>query len=677
MAEYYKEAQKLAQKDYRACISAGKNPCLPVLEDFVSTKSFTKGIDLGLVQIPAELIVGTKTRGRVNAFSSNFMPILDEDTEFADKWNRLCNAHLNEGIREPIKAYEYMNRFYVEEGNKRVSVLKFFDAVTIVGHVIRIMPEGNEESDEAIELYKEFVEFYKYSKINYVEFSKKGSYSELLKLLGKGPSDVWTDEDRNEFSGVFYYFKKAYFAKGGAKLQSTVADAMLSYIKVYGYEELIKTDSEEIEKNLSRMWEEVALQDDEEPIKLSLDPPEEKKPNMLTRVLSPATPAVLKVAFLYDGTPERSGWVHGHEEGRLHVQKVFADKIETKAFPNAMKDDDPLSVIEQAIDEGYTMIFTTSPRFTQASLRAAVEHPNIVIMNCSLNKSHRYIRTYYTRMYEAKFILGALAGSLTASGQLGYVCDYPIYGQIAGINAFALGAQMTNPRSKVYLEWSSIKGAQAAAQSLLDRDIHLISTQDTARFSEDTRESFGLSYISGDAKMLLANPVWKWDVYYEEILRRVFNKTMQTEYEKSNKALNYYWGMSSGVVDIEYSEDLCIASKRLADFLKESIIHNICMPFLSPLYTQNGELIGEDEKSLSLEQIINMDYLVDSVVGTIPKYEELSPMGKATVDTAGVEKAQSPGLEKPDSDKEDKDGNAADTQENNNDDAGNEETAGD
>ena len=30
------------------------------------------------------------------------------------------------------------------------------------------------------------------------------------------------------------------------------------------------------------------------------------------------------------------------------------------------------------------------------------------------------------------------------------------------------------------------------------------------------------------------------------------------------------------------------------------------MPFLSPLYTQNGELIGEDEKSLSLEQIINI-----------------------------------------------------------------------
>ena len=50
---------------------------------------------------------------------------------------------------------------------------------------------------------------------------------------------------------------------------------------------------------------------------------------------------------------------------------------------------------------------------------AAVEHPDIIVMNCSLNISHRYLRTYYTRMYEVKFILGVLAGSLTQSGRLG------------------------------------------------------------------------------------------------------------------------------------------------------------------------------------------------------------------------------------------------------------------
>lgn len=644
MEMYYKDALKLAQKEYRACTQNDKDPYLPVLDDIVSTKSIAAGIDLGLVSIPADQIVGTKSKSRVNAFAPNFMPILDEDTEFAKKWNNLCQAHLTEGIREPIKAYEYMNRFYVEEGNKRVSVLKFFDAVSIMGHVIRVMPEENED-EEAVEIYLEFVEFYKYSKINFLEFSKKGGYSELLKLLDKSPTEEWTDDERNEFSGVYHYFKKAYLSSGGVKLQSTVGDALLSYIKVYGYDDLKNTDSDIIKKNLDRMWEEVTLQDEEAPIELKLDPAEEKKPGVLSRILPVAKPSVLKVAFLYDGTSERSGWVHGHELGRRHVQRIFDDKIETKAFPNAMADDDPLSVIEQAIEEGYTMIFTTSPRFTQASLRAAVEHPDIVIMNCSLNKSHRYIRTYYTRMYEAKFILGAIAGSLTESDKIGYVCDYPIYGQIAGINAFALGAQMINPRAKVYLEWSATKGAKEAAKALVEQDIHLISSQDTARFQEDTRESFGLSYINGDDRRLIANPVWKWDVYYEEILRSVFNKTMQAEYDRSNKALNYYWGMSAGVVDVEYTEYLERPSLRLANFLKESIIKDICIPFLSPVITQKGDEVRSEDKSLSPEQIINMDYLVENVIGTIPKYEELSPMGKATVDTAGVEIAQSPGLD--------------------------------
>ena len=68
------------------------------------------------------------------------MPILGESTEFAAKWSSLCDAHLKEGIRDPIVAYEYMNHYYIQEGNKRVSVLKYFDAISIPGYVTRIIP---------------------------------------------------------------------------------------------------------------------------------------------------------------------------------------------------------------------------------------------------------------------------------------------------------------------------------------------------------------------------------------------------------------------------------------------------------------------------------------------------------------------------------------------------------
>ena len=46
----------------------------------------------------------------------------------------LYNAHLEEGIHDPIKCYEFMNRYYVLEGNKRVSVLSF--AVHLVCRVM-------------------------------------------------------------------------------------------------------------------------------------------------------------------------------------------------------------------------------------------------------------------------------------------------------------------------------------------------------------------------------------------------------------------------------------------------------------------------------------------------------------------------------------------------------------
>lgn len=625
MPEYYKEALRLGQREYRACLQKGLSPCLSVLDDFLPSEQAGSVAELGLVQVPAELFVGTRTRGRVNAFAPNYMPLLDEKSEFATKWEALCRAHLREGIREPVKVYEYLNRFYVQEGNKRVSVLKYFGAVTIPATVTRILPPRTAET----ELYYEFVDFYKYSRMNLVEFTRKGSYLALQSAVGKQPGEEWTEDERRHFRAAVHFFRRAYAAAGGEKLLAAPGDALLSYIRIYGYAALCAAGEGEIKKNLGKMWEELALQQDETPIELKLNPAEDKKPGLLASVL-PSAPAVRKVAFIYDKTPALSGWVLGHELGRQHVQRVFDGRVETKGYANAMEGD-PNAVLEQALAEGNTLLFTTSPRLLEASLRTAVEHPEAVVMNCSLNKSHRYLRFYYARMYEAKFIIGAIAGALTESGRLGYICDYPIYGQIAGVNAFALGAQMSNPKARVYLEWSSVKGGEAAANVLVQQGVHLISAQDSSFLNRGPRSAFGLSCIHGEERQLLAYPVWNWGVYYESILRGILNKTAKAEYEQSSKALNYYWGMSAGVVDVTVTDALPAPTRRLADFLRESIRREGVNPFVTPLRTATGEVVGEGQPTLSLEQIVSMDYLVENVVGSIPAFEELSPLGQATV----------------------------------------------
>ena len=126
MLEDYKNALKSGQRAYRACVARGQSPYLAVLDDILVNVNIVSQEPLGLVEIPAESIVGTKTSGRHTAFAPNFMPLLEADTEFAAKWSNLCEAHLEEGIHTPIIAFEFMNRFYVQEGNKRVSVLKYY-----------------------------------------------------------------------------------------------------------------------------------------------------------------------------------------------------------------------------------------------------------------------------------------------------------------------------------------------------------------------------------------------------------------------------------------------------------------------------------------------------------------------------------------------------------------------
>ena len=341
------------------------------------------------------------------------------------------------------------------------------------------------------------------------------------------------------------------------------------------------------------------------------------------------------VAFVYDKTPERSGWTYGHELGRQHLERVFGGKIVTTVYENAVKYG-PEEVLEEVIRDGNEIIFTTSPKLFDAGLTAAVKYPDRVILNCSLNKPHRYIRTYYARMYEVKFIIGAIAGALATNDKVGYICDYPIVGQIAGINAFAFGVQMVNPRAKVYLEWSSVQGPYIALARLRKKGINIISAMDLARPDNGTRNSYGLFSFDEEGKKNLALPIWHWGVYYEKLIRSILNKTMQTEYESSHKALNYYWGMSAGVVEFVCSKNLPESVKKLAELLKENVIKNVYNPFTGPYRTQNGDVIDPEGQGLTFEQIITMDWLGENVEGAIPVYEQLSEEAKATVESAGA-----------------------------------------
>lgn len=628
--EDYGKAYKLGKKEYQSRLTRGEKPTLQVLDDILPSKGSYSTVPLGLVQIPLDQIVGTKSSGRSNAFASNFMPILDSDSEFARKWDALSTSHVEEGIHDPIIAYEYMNQFYVEEGNKRVSVSKYFGGFSIPGVVTRVIPKRSSEKENKI--YYEFLHFYELSKINYIWFSKEGSFSRLQEVVGKTPEEIWTDDECMEFRSIYLRFKKE-FDDRNTKLSITVGDAFLSFLEVHGYDTVCAFGSTELRTMIKKTWEEFDLLQEEKEVQLKLNPTE-KKP-LFGKIQLLGAPK-LKIAFLYEKTISTSAWTYGHELGRLHLEQTFPDEVETLFYQNVTKENVD-AFMELALKENCNIIFATTPALIQASVRAAIANPKVRFLNCSVNTSHRYIRTYYVRMHEVKFLMGAIAGTMAENNKIVYVEDYPLYGSIANINAFALGAKMINPRAKIYLDWRCLKENDVMAN--LERiSPSCFSTRDMLIPDEEIRY-FGIYHVEEGRNRNLAMPLVHWGKFYEQLIRTIMDGAWAIDESDSQKrAINYWWGMSAGVLDVVCSRNLPIGTKRLIELLKSTIMNGEFNPFSGVLYSQDGTVQPDPEYVLTPEEIVNMDWLAENVIGHIPTKEELLESAIPVFEQQGIEK---------------------------------------
>ena len=343
----------------------------------------------------------------------------------------------------------------------------------------------------------------------------------------------------------------------------------------------------------------------------------------------------LKVGFIYENTPQDSDWCYTHELGRQYIDDTFGDQIETLSITNVKPDKDDVAAIEMMVKNKADLVFVTSPSMIMASLKEAIAHPEVKILNCSLNTSHKYIRTYYARMYEAKFLTGLIAGALTDNDKIGYVAGYPVYGVTANINAFALGAKFVNPRAKIYLEWSSVKNSNPA-EAFKREGIRYVSDQDMITPTSTARR-FGLYSIDDETTQHIAMPMWHWGAFYEKMIQSILSGSWNREQDADNvKALNYWWGLSADVVDLIMSTKLPVETQRMVTTFKEMISKDLFEPFADELKDQKGKVRNQKGRDLTPEQIITMDWLPDNVIGKIPELEELEEGCEPIVKAQGI-----------------------------------------
>ncbi len=649
MADAYRKALRRGEQDARRAMAEGHHPFLTDLEGIILEGQTAGRESCGTIEIPLDMVVGTVTRGRQGAFSRTFMPLLEPDTEFAIKWSRLYDIQVDEGYRDPIRVTEFMHRFYVEEGNKRVSVLKYLGSHTVMAEVTRLYPSRWEGVERR--LYGEFCEFWRACPIYDIEFSQEGSYKRLAAAFGRDLSAPWPADAVDYLRQTYLFFANAYERAGGAHLDITPADAMLVYLSVYTQDRILDVASSIVITRLGRIWRELVLQgkSDEEKVDLVETPAPGEETG------APAAPSAgifrffmgkttyterrpLRVSFIHDRSTSESGWAYTHDLGRRHLEKFFGGIVRTSVFENCASEDSFMAAVDLAVQGGADAIFTTSPTLMDPSVKAAVHYPSVRFLNCSVGLPHPLVRSYYGKMYEAKFLLGALAASMADNHRIGYRAYYPILGTIAEINAFAIGAALIDPSMRVVLSWS--RGDDDDLLSVMHaQELSVMSASDVAK-PWAAPDEYGLHRLDDGCLHDIAAPVWHWDRYYELIVRSLLHGSWETPLgstsARSERAVSYWYGMSSGVIGVKLAEDLPYASKKLIDLLRSGIVSGAIHPFEGELRSQQGVVQAAGMPPLSSTDVVGMTWLADTIDGSFPKDWEISERARAAAQVAGI-----------------------------------------
>ncbi len=610
---------------------------LPALNEVINNSDISSEVKLGYMEILADDIVGTKNSSRAYGFSRDFMPVLPAKSEFGNKWITLYESILEDGILEPIKVYEYLHKYYVEEGNKRVSVSKVLGAPLIPANVIRIIPkyDGN---DEKILMYYEFLEFYNKLPIGFLDFSNRGDYKKFYKRIKS--LELGEENLVSEIRFMYNEFKKIYLKYGGGDLDITVSDAFLHYLELYD------DFGRNLEKNIKQMWSEFGLEDDDT---IELDEAEEDIGIIGSIANLGGRKSKLKVAFVHRSNPLDLNWTKTHDEARRHIEKVFADKIEVHSFFDVSAEQACYEKLDEVASHGYDVIFTTSAAFMSDTIKVSLKYKNTKFLNASENFSSKRVRTYSNRMYEPSFLLGILAGSMTFTDSIGVVLSYPIPEVIRSVNAFTLGGQMVNKDFKLYVKWlSNVCPREEEIVSLDEQFMELgcdVVWHNIACSTELDASEGGL-YLLNDkndvsSRIKLGHMTWDWTVIYEKILSSIFDGTyafIGSSLGLTERAVSYIWGLRMGATSYYINENIVPESVIKSVGIFERLIKsNEIAVFEGPIRDRDGNQVLEKGEVLSSEKMRGIDFFVEGIVGSIPSIDLMDDSEKL-LDILGVKK---------------------------------------
>jgi len=327
--------------------------------------------------------------------------------------------------------------------------------------------------------------------------------------------------------------------------------------------------------------------------------------------------------FIYVGPVNDGGYTTAHDIGRLEVEEELGDQVKTIFKENVPEEKgEVIKVIREMVDQGASIIFTTSFGHMDGTLEAAKEFPDVKFAHCSGYETADNMTNYFGRMYEARYLSGIVAGLKTETDKIAYVGAFPIPEVIRGINAFTLGVKSVNPDAEVHVRWTNTwydpAAEKAAAEALLAEGCDVTAqhqdssaTMIAAEEKGATSIGYNVSAVEAVPDAYITAPMWDWGKYYVTAVQEVIDGTWTNT--------PYWEGMESGIIYLGELTSLAPegAAEKVAD-ADEKIKSGDLKVFSGEIKDQNGEVKVKAGDELEDADLLSFDWFVEGVVGTIP-----------------------------------------------------------
>lgn len=334
----------------------------------------------------------------------------------------------------------------------------------------------------------------------------------------------------------------------------------------------------------------------------------------------------IKVGVLHISDPaEGSGYAYTHDLGIQGMQVnlgLSEDQVIRKIVPDngdtqAVKDG-----IQECIDEGCNVIFTTSWGYMEPTAEMAEQYPELYFSHGTgyLSNGENF-NNYFGRIYQARYLSGLVAGMKTETDKIGYVAamDASNSEVTGGIDAFAIGVHEVNPDAVIYVKvtnsWYDPEAEAAASGQLLDLGCDVMAQHCDTPYPQtmaQERGVYGVGYNSDMSKetpeSCLCSVVWNWSAYYTQAVQSIIDGSWDGS--------NYFGGLSDGLVDITDLADFCAeGTQEVVDAAKKRILTEGFNVFDGVLITNTGETTGTEGGTLDDATITGgIDWYFQNVV---------------------------------------------------------------